>query len=76
MTDNNIHQKEKIIPKIFNKDEEFITSYEVGLTPYEYEALWRGRFYKMLHLLIKVFLIPVLCIWSFLHFQELLNKFL
>ena len=39
--------------QIFNKDEEFIFSHKEGSTPWEYEAIWRGRLYKMLHLLIK-----------------------
>lgn len=32
--------------KIFNRNEKFAYTYEEADTPWEYEAKWRGRFYK------------------------------
>ena len=40
--------------KIFNRNEKFTFQYDEAPTPKEYEAIWRGRLFKMLHLLIKV----------------------
>ena len=56
--------------KIFNKNEEFVFFHEKGATPWEFEAIWRGRLYKMLHLLIKTFYTGIFVYSAFYIFKN------